>query len=71
MKLTYRGVAYTLPSATVHLNSSQTLVGKYRGATCLIEQFTLPSAGRINLKYRGAYYYPGSVYPTNPGLAAA
>lgn len=73
MQLTYRGVAYS-PPATAHFNfSAKTVVGKYRGVTCSIRQdSSVNQLGRINLRYRGAYayYYPDSVYPTNPGLAA-
>ncbi len=79
MKLTYRGIAYTLRSATVNLHSAQasaqasaqTLVGKYRGIPCSIQRPTLATPSHtLNLKYRGAYYHPDSVYPNQSGLAA-
>lgn len=70
MKLTYRGVAYCLPSAHVHFNSAKTFVGKYRGVPCSIQYSTAAPKHAFNLKYRGAYYDPGSVYPTSSGLAA-
>jgi hypothetical protein len=78
MKLTYRGIAYMLPSNTISSHAiyggipAKTGVAKYRGAAYLTQQhatFAMPRH-TFNLKYRGAYYYPESVYPTDPGLAA-
>lgn len=70
MKLTYRGAAYSPASTNVHLNSAKTFVGKYRGVPCSIQYSTSVPKHAFNLKCRGAYYDPGSVYPTSSGLAA-
>jgi hypothetical protein len=79
MQLTYRGIAYSLTSTSIHPSivnpldtSAKAVVAKYRGAAYLIQQGSTSVMPKcpFNLKYRGAHYYPESFYPVDPGLAS-
>lgn len=80
MKLTYRGVAYTInlpfvpfvPSVDdiAHVPSSSPTIGKYRGATLYIHQPKQPPQLQpsVKLQYRGTPYRPAlhrSDYPAS------
>jgi hypothetical protein len=70
MQLTYRGIVYTHSSTPVaRSTSAQSLLGKYRGVPCLIQYPKPAIRHKFNLKYRGAYYYPDCIYPSQSGLA--
>jgi Domain of unknown function (DUF4278) len=67
MQLTYRGIGYTLNAPTVKIDPRPTAsIGKYRGASYLIQRHEMTAAPQVtlNLKYRGAYYYPSAACPT-------
>ncbi|MBF2000642.1 MAG: DUF4278 domain-containing protein [Synechococcales cyanobacterium C42_A2020_086] len=59
MKLTYRGIAYTSPAASVSLQSTTAVhLRQYRGVSYTVQpaqMLLLPQVAE-NLMYRGAYY---------------